>query len=295
MGDISPGIRQQQHAIADFTQDNFASHPSSYYRSRVFNAHTGINHLVAAAQAIIALIGACSLATTPVDPKQLIANLDHELLTFANQAYHAGYTEETIKLAKFMLIGSLCQTLSKPTHDGQQADQVLWRHYFNDTPKQPLTMIHQLMADGTTHLELLELCYICLNLGFPANRGINENTPRCLTEPDSIQLREELYQLIRYHRGDSAYRLSVTPTTSEQPRTKWPIPARRTVTLCALIFIFIYCGFSYIIRVNHTLLPAPLKIQATTADITATSDASDMTDTFNITAATPPATKPAAV
>lgn len=192
---------------------------STYYRSRIFTAHSGVNGLVTAGQALITLISSCKLDSVPEGFQE---NLAHELKTFSSRAQQFNVDPESIQIAKFIL-----QTCIEARAKQEPIDQVF-------------PVVDRLLTDPKKYIALIELSYICLSLSTQQEQRL-----------------EKLFQTIRHIRGDQPQKFYQESPRPEIPRSRFPL--RNIIFSCLLTFILVYTGFAYIIHINHSFLPKSLR------------------------------------
>jgi type VI secretion system protein ImpK len=98
------------------------------------------------------------------------------------------------------------------------------------------------MRRPTEHLDLLELAYMCLSLGFEGKYRLSPNGNRVLEE-----LRVEVYSEIQRLRGDSGLSLSINwqgQRDLRSPLTRY-VPMWVLWVGAGLVLLFVYLGFSY--------------------------------------------------
>jgi type VI secretion system protein ImpK len=141
----------------------------TYYRSKVFTTHVGINPLINAADPILTLITKLRRMTIPPDIVFLHQNFCHEIKAFETKAETLGYRQPLIIAARYIICALLDEQLAITVWPDNE-----WRKYsFVDMFHKELwgedrffTILERSLQDATGHIDLLELLYICLRLGY---------------------------------------------------------------------------------------------------------------------------------
>src|SRR5579872_6041578 len=85
--------------LAEATQSGTLSLPTAsartHFRPKTFTASVGVNALVTAASALLALAGRLRTTDTYPDIDNLFQHLSHEIMAFEHQSQKHGYRSET--------------------------------------------------------------------------------------------------------------------------------------------------------------------------------------------------------
>ncbi len=137
----------------------------SYYRSQIYTTTVGLNPLVTAAQPLLSLIERLKFSTkTTLSDYKL--NLLHELKAFETRARNYNYDEETILLSIYLIIATL-DDLSQQAEPFILFHELLPESSLEKTPDEQVYIILETIIDKPDHyLDLLELIYLCLTIGF---------------------------------------------------------------------------------------------------------------------------------
>lgn len=174
---------------------------ATYYRSRAFTAHSGLNPLITAAQPFFSCFFELKarLNDNP-NPEALLENIRHELKVFANHATTANYSLEVIALCEYLLCATLDDllTLQRSTIDYPAFIQIFTPINNRATgDEQIIKILYELFDTGKSQLELVEFIFLCLQAGYLEEVQIlPENSPI----RDRESLLEELYDYLRIHR-----------------------------------------------------------------------------------------------
>ena len=159
----------------------------------------GLNPLVQAANPLLDLIVPLRTMTTPPDLEALRQRLAVAIKTFEAQARAAGVDPEAIAAARYSLCTVLDETIASTAWGtGIWAQRSLLVAFHNEAfgGEKFFLILQQLSQDARTHLDLLELMYLCLALGLEGRYRMIERGPEQLAV-----LRERLQQLISQQRG----------------------------------------------------------------------------------------------
>jgi len=206
----------------------------SYYRSQLINTNIAINPLIAAALPILALVTRLEKATLLSDHDVLLTNLTHEIKAFEHKTQIQGYRSNTITTAR----SALCYML----------DEVIkWHEQCNS--ESFFTLLEQAMQNPADNLDLLELFYLCLNLGYKGQE------PK-YTEYELTTLMDRLYSIIRQKRGELNKHLLVQDTEAQaKPPKKIHWLRWLTITICSLICLNLILFLSFNFKLNSALDP----------------------------------------
>lgn len=234
------------------------ANPGAYYRSKIFTTLLGTNALTAAAAPILIMVS--HLRTTPseLDSRELYLDLVHEIKAFETQAQTQGYRSETILLARYILCATLDEVILSSKWDKQEQwhkHKLLMTFHSEDWGGERVFLIlDRLSADTSLYIDLLELIYLCLNLGFIGKYQLVENGKAMLDE-----VIEKLYQRIRWQRGDIKKELALheqtQPTVVVNPiktPTTQPLPLWLLGLFTVLLMTSVYSGFNFMLSSSVT-------------------------------------------
>ncbi len=252
-GLIQPGILQSGKPAA-------LSHapltgPQAYYRSKIINTTLGINPLIASTAALLAFITQFQTAHTYFDSSQIYQDLVHEVRAFESQAYLQGYRSEIILLARYIL----CAVLDEIILTSPWGEQSHWyKHKLLTTfhgedwgGERFFTILERLSADPAIHIDLLELMYVCLSLGYAGKFRLIENS-----HAELETTLEKLYQMIYSQRGDVRKLLAINEepvqnlalvTAEATAHNRQPLPLWLLAIFTAMLMLTIYAGFNFML------------------------------------------------
>ncbi len=131
-----------------------------------------------------------------------------EIGGFQNRSLQQGYSEEQVRTASYLLCSLLDETvLNTPWgSDSNWGHDTLLVRFHKEAVggEEFFPVVDRMLRRPTENLDLLELAYMCLSLGFEGKYRLAPNGLRTLEE-----LRLEIYGEIQRIRGDSPCDLSV--------------------------------------------------------------------------------------
>lgn len=230
------------------------TNPQAYYRSKVMSATTGVNPLITAAAALLALFSELRALPLIQDSHTLYEELVHEIKAFESLTQTQGYRSETILIARYILCSALDEmiTASAWGEQGHWHKHKLLNTFHNEDwgGERFFLILDRLSADPALHIDVLELIYICLNLGYMGKYQMIENGKIQLEE-----IMEKLYQRIRWQRGNIKKELAISEepvTTSKSLDTTAPqqIPPWLLTLLTATLLLTTYTIFNFFLGNN---------------------------------------------
>lgn len=224
----------------------------TYYRSRVFTAISGVNPLISLAQPILTFLARIHNSEDSFDPDRLADNLTHELKTFESRCLASRYENEIIIVARYLLCVAIRESLENAPWPQTKADinalietypEVQNKDYF-------FTILERINKMPEKHIELLELAYLCLSLGFKERYQHQQNG-----ELNLNVILEHVYHCIRNNRGDLQPQLLLTPKVVPRPKKKSLMSFGMFTTTVIIFLGLCYAGLSYILQLNTAVLP----------------------------------------
>jgi type VI secretion system protein ImpK len=220
----------------------------TYYRSKAFSSHIGINSLINAADPILIVVTRLRKIMISPDLAILHQNICHEIKAFENKAQTLGYRSPLILAARYVL----CALLDELIVITLQLD-VQWKKYslvetfYKDMWKEDrfFLILERSLQDTASHIDLLEFIYICLRLGYEGKyRGM---------ERGHLEIRNittHLYTAINQHYDESSRGLLISLEKRNYPHAKhkhyfhllpsiWII-STLTTTILLVLFMFFY-------------------------------------------------------
>lgn len=174
---------------------------NGFYRSRIYTSKININSLVAASDPILTLVTTLQNAHYPEDREKFLEHLAHEVHAFEHHAKMANYKEDTITAARYILCCLLDETIALTSEWGKDNG---WLHnnllsvFHNECygGEDFFKIIDKSLENTTINLHLIELAYICLNLGFTGKYRNTHDGANKIT-----QIINDLYAIISQHRS----------------------------------------------------------------------------------------------
>lgn len=210
-------------------------------------AKAGLNPLVDAAGYLFSIIGKLKHVKSYRHLNKLQTELIQEINLFQENVKNQGYNAEYLIVCRYVLCAVADDIISNTSWGGQgQWDSYSLLAAFNqDTKHQDkfFSILDRAIKDPGIYIDLMELMYICLSLGYKGNYRATEHSQYQLE-----QITNNLYKHIRAYRGNFNKMLSPTPLKAIRPTTK--PHAHHTsllyvffVTACVVMIIFISLGY----------------------------------------------------
>jgi len=215
---------------------------------------SGLNPLLQAASPLLVLAGRVRSTLAQQDIAGLKRQILQELRTFEDRARTAGVPAETVVAARYALCATLDEAvLSTPW--GAQSDwgaQTLLVTLHRETwgGEKFFEMLERISRDPARHIDLMELQYVCLAVGFAGKFQVLERGHVRLAE-----IQNELYRRIKAYRGAPAGELSPRWRGVEDRRNPliryvpWWVLAACALVLLSGTFIFFHA------RLGHFSVP----------------------------------------
>ena len=242
----SPGGRRQQTSTILPSQVSVSEKSGIDVRVDFL---TGSNPLYANAFPLFSLVP--KLRTLPFHHgiNELQEQLVNEIRNFENCSSQQGSSQEQVKIASYFMCSLIDETVLN-TPWGSQSN---WGHHslliqFHNEAwggERFFQIIDRLKQHLAQNLNLLELAYICLSLGFEGRYRIAGSGMR-----EIEQLRQELYLLITRLKGDSERALSANWQGLRDIRSSLiqHVPIWVIAVVAGSLLMLIYLGFSYAIN-----------------------------------------------
>jgi type VI secretion system protein ImpK len=226
----------------------------AYYRSRLLTAKIATNPLVAAASALLSIAPRLRRTTAYIDVHALYQHLVHEIRAFETNAQNQGYRSETIVVARYILCTFLDESILA-SHWGSQGawepyKLLLTFHKESWGGDRFFLILSRSSEDPVVHIELLELIYLCISLGYEGKYHAIEAGQAQLGK-----VRDDLYQRIRWQRGEIKKQLLIHSQSSmalPKPAPMDTFPLWLIVVLTGTLLLTLYSGFNYLLT-RHTV------------------------------------------
>lgn len=233
------------HATTAIARTPLAS-AHSYYRSKTFVANAGTNRLIAAASALLSLATRLKETIGYSDIETLYQHLCHEISAFETLARKEGFRSETTLVARYILCTMLDECILQ-TPWGKFGEWDNHRLLFSFQKEawggeRFFLILDRLSDDPAIHVDLLELIYLCLTLGYEGKYRLIENGNMQLE-----QIVEQLYRIIRYQRGDVKKELLIyandTGLSTHAPAQHFPYWLMVIFTVVILLVTYVGLGY----------------------------------------------------
>lgn len=173
--------------------------------------------LVVAAGPVLELCAAMKTGASGHQAEQVHRQAFRTIRQFEDRAASLGLAPRILKASKYALCASLDDIAMNTTWGSRSVwtSRTLVGAHFSETwgGDRFFDLLEQMQGDASAHIELLELLYCCLSLGFEGRYRV---LPRGASE---LQLlRDDLYRLIRGVRGASDLSLAVRGHGVEAPQ-----------------------------------------------------------------------------
>lgn len=226
--------------------------PIADVQSHAFSTSIAINPLIAAAMPLI------NHATEiehldDADNISLSHHLQHEVKAFENAAHKNGYRSQMILAARYLLCTVLDEFISVYQPQLDWHEQGLLNTFQHETwgGERFFVILERSCEDPATYIDLLELGYICLSLGYKGKY----NQPNKHRELGIFI--DQLYQLIEQQRGEKQNILS--SHTETKPPSRWHLPPWWVTAIgCVLILSSIFIPYVY--QLNKAIQPLTYNI-----------------------------------
>jgi type VI secretion system protein ImpK len=171
------------------------------------SSRPGLNPLEKSASVLLNLLSQIRNTSSHPNPTALHKQLATEIQKFEATAQRAGIPPETIFIARY----ALCTTLDEFVMTTPWGASSIWGsrsllsmfHKETQGGERFFQMLNKLNQDPSRNIDLLELLYLCLALGFQGRYRISSNGMNELTE-----IRENLYHTIRHQHVEPEQALS---------------------------------------------------------------------------------------
>jgi type VI secretion system protein ImpK len=222
---------------------------------------TGLNPLAQAASPLLLLAGQLRGTLSSPDVQGLRRHAVDEIRRFEERARTAGIANEVVMAARYVLCAGLDEAvLSTPwgaqTEWAQQTLLVvLHREAWGG--EKFFDMLERLAADPARHIDLMELQYLSIAVGFTGKFQVLERGHSRLAE-----VQQDLYRRIRDHRGTPPSDLSLRWQGVQDRRNRlvryvpWWIVGAASLALLAITFVIYHSRLSGAAAPVHAELAA---------------------------------------
>ncbi len=208
----------------------------------------GSNALLTAATPLFQAITDLS-AETYAAPAELKEELVTRIKEFEFMAQSQGCDSTEIIASRYVL----CTALDEAITTKPWSSKLEWTKnslliiFHNETSggEKLFQLLDKLSRNPTKHINILELIYVCLSLGYEGKYRVLQ---RGLAELEAI--RNSVYRQIRLIRGEHPQDLAINwqPSTLRVQRLPWHIPLWLIVLMALCCLGLVYSGFHYVLE-----------------------------------------------
>jgi type VI secretion system protein ImpK len=219
----------------------------------------GLNPLVQAASPLLLLIGGLRSSTSSTDVSGLRRHALEEIRRFEENAQRAGVRNEIVLAARYALCAGLDESvLSTPwgaQSEWAQHPLLVALHREAWGGEKFFEMLDRISVDPARHIDLMELQYLILALGFTGRYQMLERGHEQLSD-----LQQSLYRKIRAERGPAPPDLSLQWRGLEDQRNRliryvpWWVVGVAALAILALTFGVYYTWLARIADPIHARL-----------------------------------------
>lgn len=211
-----------------------------------FKAEHSVNPVVNAAATLIAVFAKTRSTARHNDVGGLYQRLINEIKTFESRLRDLNLKQEQLLSARYLMCSVLDEAVLNTPWGSESAwaQRTLLSVFHGETSggEKSFLILDRLKQTPAENLDLIELFYICLSMGFEGRYRLMARGREGLD-----QIREELFAIIRRQRGD--YERSLSPSwvglgNMRNPLTEY-IPLWFVVALMLAILFFSYSGLRY--------------------------------------------------
>lgn len=242
---------------------------------RDFSA-AGLNPLVQAASPLLIVMGQLRTALSYPDTAGLRRQTLEQIREFEDRARAAGVSHETTVAARYVLCAGLDEAVFSTPWGSQSewGEQSLLVTLHNDARggERFFEMLEGICAEPGRHIDLMELQYVCLALGFCGRWGVVDRGYQRLAE-----IQADLYRRIRSARGAPPAELSLQWRGMQDTRNPviryvpWWVVGALSLTVLLGAFIYFHTQLAALSapisnRLAHVSLPVSTAIAAGAAE-----------------------------
>ena len=206
----------------------------------------GLNPLVAAANPLLAAVPRIRSTVSHPDPAGLRESMLRQMATFDEAARRAGVANDAITVGRYALCTlvdeSVLQTPWGGTANWAQGSLLVSLFRENWGGEKFFQLLNKMAEDPGKNIDLLELFYVCIALGFEGRFRVVDNGKAQLE-----QVREKLYEIIRRTRGEVERELAPRwrgEVTAIKPINSW-LSLWVTAAVVSAVLIGAYLWFSF--------------------------------------------------
>jgi type VI secretion system protein ImpK len=221
-----------------------AAAPESPRPAEVPVVTSGLNPLLAAANPLLSVIPQLRSTAEHPNPTALRERLAQGVRQFESRLRATGVATEKVVAARYAICTLIDETATSTPWgaSGAWAQHGLLALFHGETGggERFFQLLARLAENPEANLHLLELMYVCLQLGFEGRYRVVDGGPRQLEA-----IRQRLLTIIRKQRGPRERDLSLSwqgVAAAVQPRLGW-LPLWVVGAVAAFILVAIFLGF----------------------------------------------------
>ena len=211
-------------------------------------AHATRNPLTGAAISLLSVVAQLRNTVSHPDVAGLRADIIEEIKQFELKIKNQGISGEQVQAARY----ALCTLLDETVLNTPWGCNSIWSTqslliFFHKEAwggEKFFLILKNCMQQPGTHLDLLELLYFCLCLGFEGRYRVEDHGASKLEE-----IRENVYQIIQRQRGDVERTLSLHWQGIKDKRNVLAkfVPLWVIASVAALLLTLVFLGFHFLI------------------------------------------------
>jgi len=211
-----------------------------------FSSRPGLNPIEKAASVLLSLLSQIRNTGSHPNPNGLHKQLATEIQNFEKAAQKAGINEKTIFIARY----ALCTTIDEFVMTTPWGAGSIWNtqsllslfHKETRGGERFFQLLNKLNEDPARNIDMLELLYVCLALGFQGRYRVKPNGINELAE-----IRESLYHTIRNQRREDT-EPELSPHWEGMKKSSMVKPPLVPAWLAATIVVLVLIGLFSIWR-----------------------------------------------
>lgn len=247
--------------------------PSFGYSAQQDFIPSGVNPLVCAAAGLVALPGQLLTMASHHDVDGLRNQVLEEIKAYENKARVAAIDTDVTYTARYVLCAFIDEAVLNTIwgSDSSWNNQSLLSTLHNETSggETFFMILDRLLKDPNASLDLLELMFICISLGFKGKYSVLDRGHEKLEELKGI-----IFEQIRRRRGEFPQELSPHWQSQSGQRTSMRnyIPLWVVVAVASALLLAIFLGFSLVLDETADPVYEALESIGKTASIDITID-----------------------
>ncbi|ABC31006.1 uncharacterized protein conserved in bacteria [Hahella chejuensis KCTC 2396] len=220
--------------------------PSAVDGGQGLDVKQGLNPLTASASELIALLGELRQTVQVQNPNQLRQQVIQQIRRFESEAQSKGVASDVVLSARYVL----CSALDEAIMNTPWGAEVGWSratllstfHRENVGGEKVFLILDKILATPAKYIDLIELIYVCLSLGFEGKYKLD---PRGRDYLETI--RDNLVRTIQMQRGEFDGDLSPRwrGATPAKKRISEYVPLWVVASIMAAGLLLSYSGFRY--------------------------------------------------